>query len=113
MPFALPNCGLNGFYVGMPSNINSCHGQKGLYHFDEMVNYILGGNITPVYFIVFFILLLVISTLFNKIKIIKLPRLKNIFYRNIVGKLKPFDELLWALKKGIIHPKTFWSIIIF
>lgn len=107
MPFALPNCGTNGFFVGFPTKANSCHDQKGLAHFAYMADLLLGGNVTSIVILMTIIFGVVVYNYYNRIRTLRLPILKNVFSRTVIGKLKPFDELLLALKKGIIHPKTF------
>jgi hypothetical protein len=107
MPFALPNCGTNGFHVGFPVKTDSCQEPIKLSHFKEMIDFLLSGNVTSIVLLAAVIFVIVIFNFFDKIKILELPVLKNIFSRVAIGKLKPFDELLLALKRGIIYPKTF------
>jgi len=107
MPLAMPNCGINGFYAGPPEDMaGSCHETSGLTHFSEMINFLLSGNLSLLVIVILILPVLLIIE-FKQIKTIKLPQLANVFSRIVVGRLKPFDEILMALKKGIIQPKTF------
>ena len=107
MPFAIPNCGMNGFHIGFMPKMNECQNSMGLMHFEEMIDFLLSGNIVNFIILIVMIFTVVISTLFLKIKLSKLPILKNSFSRTAIGKAKPFDSLLLAYKKGIIQNITF------
>ncbi|MBU1130814.1 hypothetical protein KJ840_01655 [Patescibacteria group bacterium] len=110
MPFAVPNCGMNGFYVGFPKQMNECHNETGLAHIEKMANFLLSGNVVSVFLWTALIFSVVIAVFSYKIKLIILPNFKNLISKKVIGRLKPFDKLLLAYKKGIIQNLTFCRI---
>jgi hypothetical protein len=110
MPLSLSNCGLQGFYIalGCPTlHANSCGGMN-LDHFGFMLGMLTFGLAAIFYF---FCPQILRKKLFSLIDLIK----KQFFIQakffanqgNLIGNLKPFDNLLLAYSSGIIQPKTF------
>ncbi len=107
MTFAIPNCGLNGFYVGLPGSMKECHNEMGLMHIDKMANFLLSGNTVSIFLLFIVVFSIIVSIRSSELKLDKVPVLNDYFSRTVIGRLKPFDKLLLAYKRGIIQSLTF------
>lgn len=107
MPFAMANCGMNGFHLGLSATNNVCGSGIDIAHLTFMRSFIVIGLIVSIFILSLFI--------FNQKLFSFVNQLKNQFYYNFnyllkkqfsLGRMKPFDSLLLAYSSGLIQSKT-------
>ncbi len=106
IPLGMLICGENGFYMTTDCDSGDYCFVMSLNHLLNMRNLLTIGLITSVVFLLVIVFKNKIFTLFKIIKKEFCLNL-NLFYKNISGRMKPFDSLMLAYSAGLIQPKTF------
>jgi len=112
MPLAMPYCGSNGFYIGLESSHSFCGHGIDLAHISFMRSLIFVGLITSVYILATVIFARRIISLITDIKKVSFKTSIFLLKQLLLGRMKPFDELLRAYASGVVQPKTFCMGII-
>ncbi|MBI5221534.1 MAG: hypothetical protein HY979_01895 [Candidatus Magasanikbacteria bacterium] len=106
LPLAMPNCGMNGFHLGMGAGAaQGCGGINDLAHLSWMSSLLIGIVAAAVVLAVYRqSQKLTARYTWQKTFLDFYQRFKE---QLSLGRLKPFDQLLVAYAAGVIQPKTF------
>jgi len=107
LPLAMPNCGSNGFHLGMGEVAGGCGAVNDLAHLSWMSSLLIGLVVSLVVLAVWTASQKLISGQKKNWQKTCLNFYQRFKQQLALGRLKPFDQLLLAYAAGLVQPKTF------
>lgn len=107
LPTLLLNCGFGGLNIGfLAGGGNQCHGDLER-HVNVYLDFFLSNLETFSILLIFFLLVSFVYYVRPAIRAIaNLGKFRQYWFLNHNWRMKPFDHLINALAKGLIHPKN-------